>query len=209
MLTQFLNICECGIATFLFKFVQKLLQNAVTMTVEAPSRVSKGNNFIVGVRIKNDKTGHDIPSGNIFDRQMWIEIILKDVFTNTVYFNSGILDDNGDLLNHHSAFVSDGLSSEDTSLTLFNGIAYDDHGEETIFFWEANSFKKTTIPAFKSHFSTYYLNAPDEDGEAILSVRLRFRSFPPYLLRAVGQQDLVSELIIFDMSTFNQTIVIN
>ncbi len=32
-----------------------------------------------------------------------------------------------------------------------------------------------------------------------ISVRLRFRTFPPYLLRAIHLDELIEDLVIFDM----------
>jgi hypothetical protein len=190
------------------EMVRELLQNSVTVTVNAPAAVSVNEQFTVSVTINNDKTGHDIPSGNIFDRQMWIALTVKDAINETVYFATGMLDDNGDLRNHHSEYVANGLIARDTSLALFNGTPYDAHGEETLFFWEATSAEKNTIAAFRSHTSQYRIEAPSRGTTLELSVQLRFRSFPPYLLRTIGREDLLPELIIFDMDDYNQTIAV-
>jgi hypothetical protein len=139
---------------------------------------------------------------------MWIALTVKDAAAETVYFSTGTLDDNGDLRNHHSEYVANGLIARDTSLTLFNGTPYDAHGEETLFFWEAKSAEKNTIAAFRSHTSQYRIEAPSLGTTLELSVRLHFRSFPPYLLRAIGREDLLPELIVFDMDDYNQTIAV-
>lgn len=188
--------------------VQHLLENSVTMTVTAPSQVSPGSSFQVNVTVDNSLTGHDIPSGTIFERQMWVEILLKDEVFGTVYLSSGLLDDNGDLLNHHSEFVANGTLPPDTLLTLFNGTPIDKNGEESLFFWEAKSVVRNTIPAFQSRTAIYPVVAPAQPATLNLSVRLRFRSFPPYLLRAVGAESLLPALRIFDMETFQQTITV-
>ncbi|RMG30657.1 MAG: hypothetical protein D6732_15905, partial [Methanobacteriota archaeon] len=69
--------------------VQELLQNSVTMQVSAPQQITAGDSFTISVTIKNDKTGHNIPTGTIFERQMWVEVTLSDPLTGTVYFRTG------------------------------------------------------------------------------------------------------------------------
>lgn len=191
------------------QMVRELLENSVTLTVNAPAQVSANDSFTVSVIINNDQTGHDIPSGNIFDRQMWTELTVKDAMAGTLYFDTGLLDNNGDLKNHHSEFVANGSIAEDTSLALFSGTAYDSHGDETLFFWEAKTSQKNTIAAFQSHTSEYRVKAPPSGATLEMAVRLRFRSFPPYLLRAIGREDLLTKLIIFDMASYNQTIAVS
>ncbi len=140
---------------------------------------------------------------------MWIEFIVKDAAAETVYFKiAGLLDDNGDSRNHHSQLVADGQVEEDTSLTLFTGIAYDESGNETPFFWEASSNGNQRDWPFKSHTENYKIQTPAQPGQLAISFRLRFRSFPPYLFRSIGKADLVSELIVFDMETFQKNILI-
>ncbi len=188
--------------------VRDLLENAVEMRVEVDDPVPAGQPFTVRVTISNDFTGHDIPTGTIFERQMWIELIVRDVATGTELFATGTLDANGDLRNYHSELVANGTVPEDTHLVLFHGIPRKANGEETLFFWEAASVERLTIPAFASHTAEYTLTAPSQPTDLEISVRLRFRSFPPYLLRAVGQDALIPELIIFDMETDQRTIAV-
>lgn len=186
--------------------VRELLQNAVSLTVTVPAQVTAGQPIEVEVKVTNDRTGHDIPSGTIFERQMWVELIVRDAATQAVYFSSGLLDGNGDLLNHHSEEVANGTAPPDSALTLFNGTPIKQNGQETLFFWEAHSIRKNTIPAFQSAISRYHLRAPGQPATLEVLTRLRFRSFPPYLLRAAGQDALISSLIIFDMNSDMQSI---
>jgi nitrate/TMAO reductase-like tetraheme cytochrome c subunit len=188
--------------------VKTLLESAVTVTVAAPQEVTANENFTVEIRINNDKTGHNIPSGTIFERQMWIELIVKDPAAEIVYFSTGLLDDNGDLRNHHSEAVAGGNIPADSALTLFNGTPYDKSGHETLFFWEADSVQNNTIAAFQTHLTSFTITAPPQPATLELSFRLRFRSFPPYLFRAIGKADLIPQLIIFDMETYRQGITV-
>ena len=188
--------------------MRELLQNSVNVSVTAPDQVTANSPFEIVVKIENDRTGHNIPSGSVFERQMWIELIVKDAASETVYFGTGLLDANGDLRNHHSELVDNGQVEADTALTLFNGIAYDEAGNETPFFWEAKSVETNGIGPFQSHTEKYNIQAPAMAGNVDISFRLRFRSFPPYLFRSIGKAELIQELIIFDMETFQKNIIV-
>lgn len=188
--------------------VRELLENSVTMAVSAPAQVAAGGGFSIEVNITNDRTGHNVPSGTIFERQMWIEIVVKDAISGAEYFASGLPDPNGDLRNHHSEYVSNGQLSADSALALFNGTPIDQNGHETLFFWEARSVENRTIAPFETRSTIYSLTAPAQPGTLEVSVRLRFRSFPPYLLRAIGEDALLPNLLIFDMETENRVIAV-
>ena len=54
-----------------------------------------------------------------------------------------------------------------------------------------------------------YLTLPKDVPDLEAAVRLRFRSFPPYVFRAIGQEALLPELRIFDMASALQTITVN
>ncbi len=188
--------------------VAALLENSINMRITAPTDVSAGSEFQVSVELQNAFTGHNVPSGSTFERQMWIELVATDAATDEVVFSTGLLDDNGDLRDEHSEFVQNGLIDEDSTLVIYRGYAFDETGNEIPFFWEANSVDLQTIPAFESRTSTFTIAAPASGTTINLSVRTRFRSFPPYLLRSIGQADLISELLVFDMETFEQDIII-
>ncbi len=188
--------------------IQALLQNALKMTVEAPASVSASDSLRIDVTLLNDQTGHDIPSGTIFERQMWVEITLTDQASGQVFYQSGQLDPNGDLLNHHSDYVANGSLPPDSALALFHGTPFTS-GQETLFFWEADAVEKRTIPPFDSRTVSYRIPPPLPQGPLQLTIRLRFRSFPPYLLRAIGLDSLIPNLIIFDMAQYEQTIQVS
>lgn len=189
------------------QMVDDLLKNSITMTVNLPAAIAANDNLEISVTINNDKTGHNIPTGNIFERQMWLEVIVKDPVTDSILYVSGNLDDNKDLLNHHSEFVANGSVPEDVDLTIYNGTAYN-MGEETLFFWEADSVINNSIPPFESRSTNYNIAGPFYSSSIEIGVRLRFRSFPPYLFRAIDQDGLISNLEIFDMDDFSQTIMV-
>ncbi|MCG8606366.1 cytochrome c family protein [bacterium] len=187
--------------------VQELLQNSVTMDVSLPASVEAGGALAVKVSITNDRTGHNIPSGTIFERQMWIEVLVKDAATDAIIYQSGTLDENGDLLDVNSELVKSGAMTEDTDLTLFNGTPFK-NGNKVPFFWEADHIENQSIPPFESRTAVYDIPGPFHSSLLDASVRLRFRSFPPYFLRAIGQEALVGSLMTFDMESHRQQVLV-
>src|SRR4029453_12508786 len=92
----------------------ELLQNAATLDVLAPLSTAPGDTFTVTVGVTNHATGHALPSGTSFSRQMWIEITAT-AGAETLY-RSGQLDANQDLLDEHSEISPNG----DPDLFLFS-----------------------------------------------------------------------------------------
>jgi len=179
--------------------VEYLLQNALRMTVTVPAQLPRDSLLRIRVQLFNNITGHDIPTGSIFMRQMWLEVIVREAATGRVLYASGTLDSQGDLRTLHSVDVQQGRVPLDTALVLFTGTAL--KNGRPAFFWEAHTVQFRTIPAFDSRTAVYTVAPPPGGwtGELEVSVRLRFRAFPPYLLRALGLSELVARLPIFDM----------
>ncbi len=188
--------------------VEYLLQNALRMLVAVPSELSAQEPLRVRVTLANNITGHDIPTGSIFTRQMWIELIVRETTTGRVLYESGTLDSHGDLRTLHSLDVQQGRVPLDTALVIFNGTAL--RNGRPAFFWEAHAVQFNTIPAFDSRTAVYTVPAPPGGWPAALevSVRLRFRALPPYLLRAIGLEELVERLPIFDMEQEQRRIAV-
>lgn len=189
--------------------VEYLLQNALRMLVSVPSELSRQSPLTVRVVLANNITGHDIPTGSIFTRQMWLEVIVRELPSGRVVFETGTLDAGGDLRTLHSMEVQAGRIPLDTALVLFNGTAL--RNGRPAFFWEAHAVEFRTIPAFDSHTALYTISAPPggwSGTELEVSVRLRFRALPPYLLRALGLEEFVERLPIFDMERFQHRVVL-
>ncbi|MCS6965270.1 MAG: hypothetical protein NZ473_00675, partial [Candidatus Kapabacteria bacterium] len=179
--------------------VEYLLQNALRMVLTVPSQLHRDSLLRVRVVLANNITGHDVPTGSIFTRQMWLEVLVREATTGRVLYESGTLDSYNDLRTLHSSDVQQGRVPLDTALVLFNGTAL--RNGKPAFFWEAQAVEFRTIPAFDSRTAVYRIPSPPGGwpGELELSVRLRFRALPPYLLRAIGLGELAARLPIFDM----------
>jgi len=156
--------------------------------------------------------GHSLPSGATVDRQMWVEMIVRDNAGNVV-FESGTLDENGDLRDEHSEHTT--RPGSDPQLTVYRQTMYFDPQLEdpsskeprrmVEFLWQPNAEESHLIRNVETVHPRYDLSAlPPGNYEA--SVRLLFRTFPPYLLRELEHKaglspDVKTRLPIVEMET--------
>jgi len=169
-------------------------------------QIQRGTTLSLRVELSNTITGHNIPTGSIFERQMWVECLLIDQATGDTIFLSGDTDPNGDLRTHHSEYVQQGLLPIDSQLIVFRGVPLR-NGKEIPFFWEADAIYDRTIPPFETRMVHFRIPiAPSVQGPCKLRIRLLFRSFPPYLLRKIGLASLIPKLVTFEMERF-ETII--
>ncbi len=183
------------------------LQYALKMKVIVPEVYEPDSTMRVVVNLFNDITGHNLPSGTILERQMWVELFAVDKDNGDTVFKTGYLDPNQDLYDKHSEYVKAG-EPKDTHLVLYNGTGYR-NGVETPFFWEADAIENRTIPAFESRDAVYDIPASqlfDSQGVDV-HVRLLFRAMPPWLLRDLGHEELVEKLPLFEMEFSSKEVV--
>ncbi len=180
--------------------IEHLLQNSVTLTVNTPDSVQVNDTLRFEAIVKNDQTGHDIPSAVTFVRQMWLEITVINGL-DTLY-KSGYFDANGDLMDEHSELNPNG----DPDLALFQSAIFKNGLPANVF--EADSLKIGSIGAFQSKSKLYsVILQPGISGNIDLKVRLRFRSFAPYSLRN-SAPELLDQLPVFEMEEFENTVVV-
>ena len=122
--------------------IEQLLQNSVTMLVNIPESVRSNSTLQIETIVKNDKTGHDIPSAVTFVRQMWLEVTVSDEAN--ILYQSGHLDANGDLMDEHSELNPNG----DPGLALFQSALFKNGQRSNVF--EADSIRIGSIASFKS-----------------------------------------------------------
>jgi len=77
--------------------------------------ISSDNTLSFRTKVMNGTDGHNVPTGFIGERLVWMHIQVKDAQGNVV-FQSGDLDPNGDLRDTHSAYVHNGEIPLDTQL---------------------------------------------------------------------------------------------
>ena len=183
--------------------VRALLADAVTFAVDAPAVVAAGDTAEVRVTVTNDRTGHAIPSGTSFSRQMWVEIVAASE-ADTLY-RSGNLDANGDLRDANSALEP----NADPDLMLFTSVL---EGGDDVTVFTATGIRESMLqPLAPDDSRTQVYRVPVPAGATApvaVSARLRFRALPPYKVRAAGLPELVARIPIFDMETADRTIAL-
>lgn len=172
---------------------RNLLANSVTMQLQnVPGVASAGGSIDFDVVVTNDLTGHSVPSGVSFARQMWLEVVLKDADGVTL-FSSGELEPSGDL---PSVTV-------DPSLATFGAVATDAQGQPTPFNFRAVAIDESRMIPFRESRTTHYsipsLPSPLA-GPLDLQVRLRFRPISPAMARELDLERLLP-IEIFEMNS--------
>jgi len=179
--------------------VDSLLKNSASLELEYSAGAGVGDTFRLGVRVTNDKTGHNLPTSVFFNRQMWIEVTVW--MGGDTVLRSGALDANGDLMDQNSVL----RPNEDTLLTIFNGTLYREGHESNVF--ELDSLVNRSLAPFESRVSTYPF-VVSAAGTWNLSARLLFRPFGPYLFRSLDADEYLTELPVFEMAVAAATVSI-
>lgn len=106
-----------------------LLKSAATLEIEQNSVASAGGNVTLRVSVTNSGSGHNLPTGFAFVRQMWLEVRVLGGNNDNVIASSGLLanaasdlcdaDILGDTANPLSALVTGCAAGPDTSLVSF------------------------------------------------------------------------------------------
>jgi len=192
--------------------VLTLLQNAVEIdTVQVHSN---GGFEQVQVRVRSLTMGHNVPTGFTSERQLWLEVTVTGQ-SGVVYFQSGDLDSYGDLRDPHSWEVKAGSADLDTDLFNLQSSNLHRFGlqdealpgsggtplelTETIFPFDATFIYKRSLSPGELREHSYAFSSATEPVE--VSVRLRYRNLPPYILRALQLDDLVPRLRVFDIDS--------
>jgi hypothetical protein len=179
--------------------VQELLRTAVRMAVLLPPAVQAGGELAIQVKVKNSGAGHNVPTGLSNERQMWLETTVLDG-GGTVLFSSGSLDERGDLPDGRSG---SGVAADPT-LVSFSDRFLDERGKEVGFVWQASKVEERSLKPLEERSSAYRIPiAPGLAGSKLrVKVRLLFRPFAPYGLRALGLAELAKELPIWEAAGF-------
>lgn len=184
------------------------LRYTVKAQLYAPASVVRGTRVPLNVEVINTITGHNVPSGTIFERQMWVQVEVINDQGDTV-FKSGMQDPQGDLCNENSEYVAKGLVPKDTSLVMFHGKAFR-LGKEIPFFFDADAIVNLTIPPYETRNARYAISPAAYAANTSLRVnaRIYMRALPPYFLRKLGHADLVKFLPNFLMESMQAEVSI-
>jgi hypothetical protein len=158
---------------------EELLRDAVRVETSVPAAVTGGTPLEFYVTVTNHRTGHAIPSGTSFAREMWIDIAVKDA-SGAVIYRSGALDAEDDLI-------------RDPDLAFFGARLLDANGEQTFFTWRATGIDESKLLQFgESREASYSVVVPPgTPGPLSVEAALRFRPLPPALVRDLGLERLL------------------
>jgi hypothetical protein len=184
---------------------EELLKSAAHLSVTHAATAKPGDTLALTVQVQNIGTGHNLPSGVTAERQMWIAVVARDAGGRVLY-QSGQLDANSDLMDHHSALQPDA----DRDLVVFRQTMRDNSGKEVLFFWQAQKVENHLIPFLAVREARYRIPLPSGfAGKIFLEIKLRFRSLPPYFLRELNLGDLVAKVPIVDMAQAEGTVEVS
>lgn len=181
----------------LFGQIQLLLENAVHIS---DVRLLDADAFILEVDLESLVIGHNVPTGFTSERQLWLDV---SVYSNQgLVFRSGDLDSYGDLKDDHSWIVQENQDQLDQQLVNLQSRNVIRHGElaspllsETVFPFEADYIEKHSLRPLELRTIQYML--PPNLHDVSVSVQLKYRNLPPYLLRALQLDELVPRLQVF------------
>ena len=138
-------------------------------------------------------TGHNLPSGATFNREAWIELVVKN--NNQIIYSTGLID-NADMLNY-----------SDENLLLFSSNIYDENNNPTNFVTELHSIENFTLGAYQERFKYYDILIPENiDNEIIVTARFLFRPFKPDLILG-HHPEFIENLPIYEITSINTTII--
>jgi len=139
-------------------------------------------------------TGHNLPSGATFNREAWIELVVKN--NNQIIYSTGLID-NADMLNY-----------SDENLLLFSSNIYDENNNPTNFVTELHSIENFTLGAYQERFKYYDILIPENiDNEIIVTARFLFRPFKPDLILG-HHPEFIENLPIYEIDAITKTIII-
>jgi hypothetical protein len=183
--------------------IQELLEGSATLSLSADP-APPGEVVDLHVTLSNEIGAHNFPTGTTFIRQAWVEVIVSDAAGNVVY-ETGTLDANGDLRDHWSEVEPYG----DKDLISLSSGFIDAYGNPEIFPWRATEHWLNALsPGYERTYTLFVPTSPDTVGPLQVVSRLRFRAFPPYLIRIVGLEGPVAEekLHIYDLEDASMSV---
>lgn len=198
-------ITDANIREEIRREITALLRSAGTIKVEAAESVMAGEQLDLFVTVHNLIDAHSLPTGATFNRQLWIAVTATDADGNILY-QTGHLDENGDLRDHFSALDPYG----DSDLVRFDSGFIDSQGNPTVFPWKAaENISHSLSPLHTRTVTLFVPTTAETRGPITVEAELRFRTFPPFLIRALGLDELVSKIEITNIDESSIIVEVN
>ncbi|HIH75440.1 MAG TPA: cytochrome c family protein [Methanosarcina sp.] len=163
------------------------LQRAAELEVTAPDSAEPGENVEVEVKITNVGAGHKIPTGVTEDREMWLELTVKDS-EGRILYNSGALDSEGKI---------------GPEATVYHTVFADSEGNPTVKLWEAESILSDNRIGPKESVVENHSFVMPENASSPISTRVIFhyRSAPQEHINELFGKGTYTVPVI-DMATY-------
>ena len=183
----------------LFDKVSDMLSSGVDLRFEVwdqslPSTVSNLDTLEIPLTIES-LTAHSIPSGTSFNREAWIEVVVKH--NETIIYSSGMIADNTQELNIN-----------DENLILFKSYLFDEFGELTHMVINTHDMINNSLQAYSHRYNIYEVLIPDGlSGEINITIRMLFRPFDPQFILN-HHEEFLNNLPVFEMAKIESNIPI-
>ena len=174
-----------------FRLVEELLRGVADMEIERTE--NQDGNVAFRVSVTNSRNGHALPSGSVADRQMWVHVVATDEQGN-VLVESGMTDANGDLMDRVDGHSLD--PDGDPDLLLWGALLFDEQDEHVNFPWEAARSQDFLLQPGQTGWREYEFPIAAAQGQRVtVSATLRYRTFPPFLLRQLEEEGFLKQVL--------------
>jgi len=174
-----------------YQQVTNLLKQAVTIDFEysggSQSSYYIENDILYFPILITNMTGHRLPSGTPFSREVWLEIIVISD-TGEVVFQKGVLNNSSEELNY-----------DDSDLVFYTAILYDQENLEGNIIYEpsnALSYDDRTLRTLFYDQKMYELDVSNVSGQLTVYARMLFRPFKPQMLSEFHPSSMIHLPII-------------
>lgn len=175
--------------------VKRLLAGSVRVDITAAAAsVRAGEVVDLLVTVENNISAHNFPTGSTFNRQAWIEVVVRDS-ADRIVFATGTLDASGEPRG------SSGAGSDAAELLQLGSLLVDERGEPVLFPWRATEHVSNALgPLGERVFRLRVPTTRAVRGPLSAEARVLFRAFSPTALRALGLDEYVAKLEIHEVS---------
>lgn len=158
------------------RLILDLLQAAADLSISAPESVSPNSETTLDVTIANNGAGHNLPTGPLDQRHMWLEVKVTDATGEVIY---------------HSGWFDEKTGQVDPNAVIYLKILTDKNGEtiyeHILFNAEDYTYTRDPIPAKSSDTIPYSFTVPENAQgplkvETTLWYRLALQEFVTYSL---------------------------
>lgn len=176
--------------------VTQMLQGALVLEATVPAGVNRGETLTVGITVANEATGHNVPTGVPFNREMWLSVVVSNAAGDTLY-QSGLLDSDSDII-------------PDPQLVNYQSTMLRDDSLPTPAVWDARYLINRSIRPGEVRPESYVVPIPAgaATGDYSVDVKLHFRSFYPQLIRDAGL-DALLPIPVIDMQAVARTVTVS